>query len=214
MLYCLRKSNVLLLTLVRRSESVYWTNVCGSDSTMYHTHCNTAWNINTSDLLLEKSCRLLSAVLFNQCLSRSRFSPFFAEQHDTPSFSSSLPPSLTTSLPHLSKIIVSDFISPLSKSTQCILLGLLKCGYFEFPRTVTYADVPWSFEKKVLSLYCMNKISHVSKQRGMCLSKYLSMPAGIWSVWRSAGFVHALVGLYVHVIKSWIYLGLSLTHSA
>lgn len=66
-------------------------------------------------------------------------------------------------------------------------------------------------KKKVLSLYCMNKISHVSKERGMCLSKYLSMPAGIWSLWRSAGFVHALLGLYIHVIKSWIHLGLSLT---
>lgn len=114
---------------------------------------------------------------------------------------------------HLSKTIVSDLISSLDHSPKALRqytsLGHLTYGYFEFPRVLTYADVAWGFAEKVLSLYCMNKISHVSKQRGMCLSRYLSMPAGIWSVWRSAGFIHAPVGLYIHVIKSWIYLGLS-----
>lgn len=147
---------MLFLILVRRSESVYWIHACGSDSAAYHTHCNTKQNTNISGLLLKKSCRLLCAALINQCSPRLRFAPFFSEHHGIPSFSPSLSPSLTASPPHFLKLIVSYLISPLAHYAKalgyCMLLGHFKCGYFEFPRILTYADVPWGFEKNAQPL--------------------------------------------------------------
>lgn len=106
----------MLPMLFRGSESVCRIHVCRSDGAAYDTHCITAQNFW---LVARKGATDCSAL----CLSISvhhdhTFHNFMTEQHDIPSFSPSLPPSLTASPPRFSKTIVSDLISPLAHSTK------------------------------------------------------------------------------------------------
>lgn len=130
----------MLLMLVRRSESVCRIHVCGSDGAAYDTHCIAAQNFW---LVARKRATDCSAL----CLSISvhhdhTFHNFMAEQHDIPSLSPSLPPSLTASPPRLSKTIVSDLISPLARSVQeQDIQGVAILNFLEYSCMQMYDEV-------------------------------------------------------------------------